>query len=181
MNPTPKTCEKHCVVPEESIKGNAITPALEREIMNDYHSPEDETILKFIEAVTSFNYHSIAELLAENGTYETMQHWIADPVEVSKNEFVAWLNGHIKDFHEDYPALEKMSCKYDCCWGCHLGGFVALFHEGGFPFYATTKAKRKFGFFIKTTDKLISDITFCNTMQHTNNDPWKWLPIRNVI
>ena len=181
MNRLSKTCDKHVVVPTEIIKGNAITPDIERQIMNNYHSPEDETITKFINTVTSFELNSIAELLAEGGTYETMQHWIADPVEVSKNEFVAWLNGHVKDFHEDYPALEKMDCKFDTCWGCHLGGFVALFHDGGFPFYATTKAKRKFGFLIKTSGGLINQITFCNTMQHTKNDPWKWLAIRSPI
>lgn len=73
MNTTPKTCENHLSRLLYQIEDMPFTVQAETAIMNDYHKPEDEIILRFLEAVTLFDTSRIAEFLADDGNYEIMQ------------------------------------------------------------------------------------------------------------
>lgn len=172
MNHTVKSCANHKEVAKEveGIQGKEITPEIERELMNNLMLPDDDTVVTFTNAFASFDLVLIKSLLADDGVFEIIRDEKLEPVEVSKIEYLEWLATLIKDFRYYNEDVEKLNFSFDRCWGCSLGGYVTLFHDGKFPIETIGNYQRdKIGLLMETTEKRILKLSFCYRFQHSRN------------
>ena len=119
----------------------------------------------FSESFSSLDIGAIAQLLHENGEFET----IDNDTQLSKNDFVKWLkNEFAARLKQD--GYQTLKSTIDRCIGCEFNCKVVLFEDGYFPSRKPKVGyKMKNAFLPKFIDGKITNIKICSTFLETEN------------